>query len=615
MDASLTPLTDHATIAVYEGAITGINKKSLVGWAWDESRPDEAISIDLFIGDIKVATVTAGAFSQELYLRRKGNGFHQFEAPLAISDAQLSGSGDASEVVMRVSGSDEQVGRPFLLTRETLLSLAAGRRVVGKIEQLRDGKIEGWVADLDFDDAIPSLKLSYDDSAMPISILPQRVNSIVHHGNIITGWRFSAALPTSALDGRVHIIAAHSNLDELEGSPLLVGPSAASDVTNAIGAQAREIADLRNRLAILPGFKSTDALMDDLAKRVLDRVDMLMSIYRDNIEHELGLMRNELVKYATTGGALGNPSPVVALSSVVAPVLKASAGDASLQQEIVFDETLALSSGIVDIKTDGAQIYGLLGDAIELTLPSPVRSGQLIVVEGIGAIRSSELLEWQFSGEDTPFLGRFEIREGGYWRFVGRMVRDEGKGETRILRIAPTSSYTEVLSDEPTLKITRLSLPAGLVRAVNAADLPIAVAEHIAGKINGFGWHAEEIGADGAYRWMGLRAGLRIDLKHGPARKITIIGEDSVPHDVVDGEALQLYANYEQIPMQVRDTQKAMQRWAATVELSEAISGENVLFEFVSGEGVAKSPYDYASISDPRILSFSIRAISWDQTA
>ncbi len=65
----------------FDGAHTLINCYGTMGWAWDRSRPDEAIMLDAFMDDRPLATIVAGTYQQDLLDRGIGNGRHAFSYP------------------------------------------------------------------------------------------------------------------------------------------------------------------------------------------------------------------------------------------------------------------------------------------------------------------------------------------------------------------------------------------------------------------------------------------------------------------------------------------------------------------------------------------------------
>jgi hypothetical protein len=50
----------------------------IVGWAWDQKRPDDPIKVEIYDGDNLIATIPADTFRQDLLAAKKGNGKHGF---------------------------------------------------------------------------------------------------------------------------------------------------------------------------------------------------------------------------------------------------------------------------------------------------------------------------------------------------------------------------------------------------------------------------------------------------------------------------------------------------------------------------------------------------------
>lgn len=67
---------------LYEGYIDHVQDTSVCGWAWQQDRPDEPISIDLYVdGEHQTSTIAAG-FRADLQEAGKGNGRHAFQIRL-----------------------------------------------------------------------------------------------------------------------------------------------------------------------------------------------------------------------------------------------------------------------------------------------------------------------------------------------------------------------------------------------------------------------------------------------------------------------------------------------------------------------------------------------------
>jgi hypothetical protein len=78
---STTPGTDPSPTSGYEGFLEKMSCDMLRGWAWDTSRPDRALTIELYDGDRLLTTVVADQYRQDLADAHKGNGKHLFIEP------------------------------------------------------------------------------------------------------------------------------------------------------------------------------------------------------------------------------------------------------------------------------------------------------------------------------------------------------------------------------------------------------------------------------------------------------------------------------------------------------------------------------------------------------
>jgi hypothetical protein len=90
----------------YEGNFEQATERALVGWAWDPSRPDAPITIDVFDGTNKVASAPADQFRADLRAAEKGNGKHGFLLPFP---PQLQ-DGKEHTLSIRPAGSDAALG-------------------------------------------------------------------------------------------------------------------------------------------------------------------------------------------------------------------------------------------------------------------------------------------------------------------------------------------------------------------------------------------------------------------------------------------------------------------------------------------------------------------------
>src|SRR5262245_45938230 len=62
-----------ASSPTLESNFEAANAEEIAGWAWDAAQPDSVISIDIYDGDTKIATVKADLFREDLLKAKKGN--------------------------------------------------------------------------------------------------------------------------------------------------------------------------------------------------------------------------------------------------------------------------------------------------------------------------------------------------------------------------------------------------------------------------------------------------------------------------------------------------------------------------------------------------------------
>jgi hypothetical protein len=73
-----------------EGSLDLATEEVIAGWAWDTTKPDTPIKVDLFDGDKKLDTVLADQFREDLVPEKKGNGKHGFNytTPDSLKDGK-----------------------------------------------------------------------------------------------------------------------------------------------------------------------------------------------------------------------------------------------------------------------------------------------------------------------------------------------------------------------------------------------------------------------------------------------------------------------------------------------------------------------------------------------
>jgi hypothetical protein len=85
------PPAASAQAGGYEGFIDEVTCQLVRGWAWDSSRPNEPLTIELYDGDRLLKTVVADQLRPDLVDGGKGNGRHVFReaTPLELKDGKM----------------------------------------------------------------------------------------------------------------------------------------------------------------------------------------------------------------------------------------------------------------------------------------------------------------------------------------------------------------------------------------------------------------------------------------------------------------------------------------------------------------------------------------------
>ena len=75
---------------VYAGFHSGADCEEVYGWAWDRNQPNSPISVDIYDGNSRLATVKASLFRQDLLRAGIGSGYYGFSyaLPPSLRDGQ-----------------------------------------------------------------------------------------------------------------------------------------------------------------------------------------------------------------------------------------------------------------------------------------------------------------------------------------------------------------------------------------------------------------------------------------------------------------------------------------------------------------------------------------------
>lgn len=307
-----------------EGSLLSLSSQGFEGWAWDSSRPYDPVEIEVFCGDVILATAKADGFSLELVKARKGNGMHMFYAmPDSLPNVPYP-----SSVQARVRGHagvlSGAINIDSPLEFKGILPESFFQRFEGYVDGIKGGFVLGWVIN-ELSPSEPVEVELWDGEEVIVTATanhyrPDVESKIPEGGN--SG--FELALPYSLLDGAMHnlrVLVAGTR-HELGNSPLIFGLGSGN-------ALVKEILRLREMIQAL------EARQGELTRDLIARFEALYSIQRDAFEREiqaikvasLGLPRQTAPQSATkiadveteSGNASERTKPILATVGVDEP--------------------------------------------------------------------------------------------------------------------------------------------------------------------------------------------------------------------------------------------------------------------------------------------------------
>src|SRR6266498_5014790 len=182
----------------YRGIHEGATGERISGWAWDSTRPDTPIHVDIYDGGTLLATVTADTFRQDLLNVRIGNGQHGFvyTPPASLKD------GRTHVIRVRISGTDVDLKN----TPKSIAPSNPSERYRGSHEGATGERISGWV----WDSTRPNEPVDvdiYDGDTLLATVTADTFRQDLLNGRIGNGQHgFVYTPPASLKDGRTHTI-------------------------------------------------------------------------------------------------------------------------------------------------------------------------------------------------------------------------------------------------------------------------------------------------------------------------------------------------------------------------------------------------------------------------
>jgi len=211
-------ILDEATVgaARWHGALDGIYKQLVYGWAYDRTRPDARVIVEICRDDVPFACILADVARTDLAAELEVFGApdlcHGFVADLGALPASAGGV-----ISARVANTEVTLAGSFRLEESKAPPAAAINTVVG------DGglRLHGWALDPADQKRTVTVRAFVGNEMMA-----QAAANIIHpsmRGYIDGAHGFDLALPASLADGAVHSVRVVDDEGRpINGSPLTV---------------------------------------------------------------------------------------------------------------------------------------------------------------------------------------------------------------------------------------------------------------------------------------------------------------------------------------------------------------------------------------------------------
>jgi hypothetical protein len=187
--------------ATFHGIDEETSCQKITGWAWDSSRPDTPVDVDILDGSAMLTTVPANEFGVDLVRSGIGNGKHLFSyrPPVSLKDGQTH------SIQIMFAGTETALnGSPRLMLCANTVDSLDGRE--GNHDAVNCKIISGWA----WDSTLPKSPIDVDiyDSSRLLTTVPanQFRPDLLSAGDGDGRHGFILASPTILKDGQAHWI-------------------------------------------------------------------------------------------------------------------------------------------------------------------------------------------------------------------------------------------------------------------------------------------------------------------------------------------------------------------------------------------------------------------------
>ena len=279
----------QGTSATFEGELLGLTPRGLEGWVRSPAVPGSAVTIEVRLGGAAVGSFVADRSDVPPSVKipaARGHGF------LVQLQQAPRGIGLPALLEVLVSNTGFLLGSTTVASHEQL-GWALKSYCIGHADAIEHGRLVGWAVDMKSPEVPLQVEL-LDNGEVVGEAECSGYRADVRSSGIGDGrCGFSLPLPATILDGKVHALTVRlrNGWAELEGSPLLFGPSSYSGLVQQVTRLDAAVTRLDSQVrALMPRGEA----YQKMERLLLDRYEALLAIHREGVEGELSALRRML---------------------------------------------------------------------------------------------------------------------------------------------------------------------------------------------------------------------------------------------------------------------------------------------------------------------------------
>lgn len=233
-------------LPIPQGELLGVRPDGIAGWAWNPATPHDPVEVEILVDGKRAGTARAELFDQTLAERGIGNGSHAFRCHISHIPSL------PCRISMRLV--DTQTELPGAFTVNSLEALAPAVepsvRFTGAVDDIRPGRIHGWVVD----NCRPGAKVrvALRDWKEPLCFVVADVYRKELEASGTGGGRcaFAIHIPVFVLSGRQHTLRVTvEDIDwELPGGKINFDEKAARALMEVIAPWRADVARIDNAI-------------------------------------------------------------------------------------------------------------------------------------------------------------------------------------------------------------------------------------------------------------------------------------------------------------------------------------------------------------------------------